>query len=68
MDTLATLLNKALENINNLNDELNKLKSSHINLATKYIESCKTITNLEQRLSSVEKCINPEIAIDQVKL
>jgi hypothetical protein len=39
MDTLANLLNKALENINNLNEELSKLKSSHINLANKYIES-----------------------------
>ena len=68
MDTLANLLNKALENINKLNDELYKLKSSHINLSNKYIESCKTIVSLETRISNIEKCINPEIALDQSKL
>ena len=40
MDTLATLLNKALENINNLNDEMSQLKASHITLINKYKASC----------------------------
>mgnify|MGYP000533443269 CR=1 FL=1 len=68
MDTLATLLNKALENINNLNDEMSQLKASHITLINKYKASCNTITCLEKKVSVLQDAINPDLAIDKVKL
>ena len=49
MDTLASLLNKSIENITILNNELNKLKSSHNLLTNKYLESCNTIKNLQNK-------------------
>ena len=68
MDTLATLLNKSLENINKLNDEMNKLKASHIALMNKYNTSCQTISILEKKINTIENRIDPSIAIDKVEL
>ena len=57
MDTIATLLNKALENINKLNDDMSKLKTSHIGLLNKYASSCTTISNLENKVTELENRI-----------
>ena len=68
MDTLAILLNKALENINNINDDMSQLKLSHITLINKYKASCQTIIYLEHKVKELQDAINPEVAIDINKL
>ena len=68
MDTIATLLNKTIENITNLNSELNKLKSSHNILTNKYLDSCNTITYLQNKITTLEKYVNPNISIDFIQL
>ena len=68
METIATLLNKSIENISRLNDEIIKLRASHIELSKNYHKSCQIINDLESRITIFEHCINPEIAIDTIKL
>jgi hypothetical protein len=68
MDTLATLLNKSIENITALNAELNKLKASHQLLTSKYLESCTIIKDLQSRITSLETRVNPDVAIDYIRL